>query len=258
MKFEHEMVCLYCNEMFDISEDYKNHLRLEHNLSKNLDQCVQLAMKNAGMPVIPVIKNEVVEEVTIDDDSDIEITNEETDTKEESGLTEDAQEKIRDIAMSTSRKLFEKLRNMADEDAGSREEKYVDVEETENDAFYSDKSLSSFFDRMRSKIKKIDFSEVVEHLVSSNDTKVIEYPKIAVTNNIKEDIIKPEKSLSCQTLFFCPLQGCAFSTTKEKIQNEFAIGNHIGKDHGLTNEEIKRNMQKEPGMYKFKKIKKSV
>ena len=138
MKFEHEMVCLYCNEMFDISEDYKNHLRLEHNLSKNLDQCVQLAMKNAGMPVIPVIKNEVVEEVTIDDDSDIEITNEETDTKEESGLTEDAQEKIRDIAMSTSRKLFEKLRNMADE-----EEKYVEPTDCLNN-FYMSKLNCTF------------------------------------------------------------------------------------------------------------------
>ena len=64
MKFEHELFCSFCKEMFDIYEDFKNHLRLEHNVDKNVDNIVQSEMKKAGHPIIEIIKSEVVEEVT--------------------------------------------------------------------------------------------------------------------------------------------------------------------------------------------------
>ena len=259
MKFEHELFCSFCKEMFDIYEDFKNHLRLEHNVDKNVDNIVQSEMKKAGHPIIEIIKSEVVEEVIIDDDSDIEMTGEVTDIKEGSSFSEDFEEKVQSIAMSTAKKLFENIRNITDEDYNSTDEKYANIQDTEDDVFYSEKSISSFFDRMRSKIKQIDFSDVVlENLDSSNDTKKKECPKVVVMkNNIKEDV-KTEKVQNVQTLYFCPLQGCSFSTTKEKIKDDSAILKHLTKDHGIKKEDIKRNLAEEPRIYTFIKIKKSM
>ena len=76
-------------------------------------------------------------------------------------------------------------------------------------------------------------------------------------NNIAEDV-KTEKEKNAQTLYFCSLHGCSFSTTKQKMSSDHVIINHLKKDHGLTKENIMRNMLKERGIYRFKRIKKSM
>ena len=61
MRVEEKFPCLYCHDIFEDAEDYKNHLRHVHKVVKKLDEGVLAAKKTAGIPVIC----HFVEEITI-------------------------------------------------------------------------------------------------------------------------------------------------------------------------------------------------
>ena len=65
MILDKDIVCFCCDETFTAEDDYKTHMIKDHGIRKNIDNCVNVAKKKAGLPVI--IKQEVIEEVTLDD-----------------------------------------------------------------------------------------------------------------------------------------------------------------------------------------------
>jgi len=90
-------------------------------------------------------------------------------------------------------------------------------------------------------VKKESKSEPVKSFDKPNPTLHAENPKSNNTFEVKRDI-KP------QSFFYCPIDGCTFSTTKTGMKTGKAAV-HLKDDHEIKAKDMK------PGMYKFTKIK---
>ena len=68
MKLNKDISCTYCIRFFQVEQNYVDHLKNDHGIQKNIDSCLNIAKKKAGLPL--TVKQEVIEEIVIDDDTD--------------------------------------------------------------------------------------------------------------------------------------------------------------------------------------------
>ena len=264
MRVEEKFPCLYCHDIFEDAEDYKNHLRHVHKVVKKLDEGVIAAKKKAGIPIIC----HFVEEITIDDDTEneenISITdsdiNEVTHSSKEVPGVQDSQHEKED------RNIFELDRNDAEEFAKvssanlfrqsrhilkAKKGDYIN-KDADQDDLATDLDIDLFFGKLRSKISNIDITSIPER--ERGNKNIAEF-KSSVARALapRADIIEAEVSSQRRprhTVFLCPLADCPdnFSTSRAGMESGEAA-RHLNTRHGVTPDMVT------PGRYKFRKIK---
>ena len=182
MSNEEKFPCLYCHDMFEDAEDYKNHLRHVHKVVKKLDEGVLVAKKKAGIPVIC----HFVEEITIDDDIEKEenISISDVNTRDESVLTNEVTH-ISDIHQVTSgdweemstRNIFELSKYDVEEFAKvssanlfrqsrqilTAQKGEIKTKEEDQDDLVTDHDIDMFFEKLRNKISNIELDIQHQH-----------------------------------------------------------------------------------------------
>ena len=182
MSNEEKFPCLYCHDMFEDAEDYKNHLRHVHKVVKKLDEGVLVAKKKAGIPVIC----HFVEEITIDDDIEKEenISISDVNTRDESVLTNEVthisdihQVTLGDLEEMSTRNIFELSKYDVEEFAKvssanlfrqsrqilTAQKGEIKTKEEDQDDLVTDHDIDMFFEKLRNKISNIELDIQNQH-----------------------------------------------------------------------------------------------
>ena len=183
MSNEEKFPCLYCHDMFEDAEDYKNHLRHVHKVVKKLDEGVLVAKKKAGIPIIC----HFVEEITIDDDiekeenfsiSDVNTRNESVLTNEVTHVSDTHQVTPGDWEEMSTRNIFELSKYDVEEFAKvssanlfrqsrqilTAQKGEINTKEEDQDDLVTDHDIDMFFEKLRNKISNIDID--IQHSMS--------------------------------------------------------------------------------------------
>ena len=267
MILDKDIVCFCCDETFTAEDDYKAHMIKDHGIRKNIDNCVNVAKKKAGLPVI--IKQEVIEEVTLDDSDEDDASDDII--VDNQHLATDSFNKIESEAREASRRILTNIFQLV-EDCGSESVPvFSEQDNHDSDDYYSSElSITKIFDNIRDKVKNIDMEKLltedkendkiasVEELLSEDPKDEVQHRKeteketetVMINGSSKSEagkLIKKVKSM--KTIYLCPMENCSFSTNKEGMKMLVAA-QHLGNVHKVRPDDVNGD-----GRFKWRKIK---
>ena len=241
------LTCEFCRADVASGDDYRNHLKLVHNLMKNIPAILDRAVQKITKPEAKV----VIEEIVLDDDEDIE---EEAGGNETfSDLTVDM--KIENQISDFVQDLFKDLNIMIDGilpedvDLGDIKE---EIKETE-----VSNEISSCFDDLKSFVENLEIPADFEFEKELGHNSEIAQSQKEPSNFLNSTEIKSSKIEKKsafpkpepgQTLFCCQVANCSFYTTKAEFRSGTAA-RHLKEDHNV------KPAHMAGGKYKFHKIK---
>ena len=244
------LTCEFCGADVGSEDGYRSHLKLVHNLMKNIPLILGRAVKKT-----PEV-SEAIEEIIIDDDDDdIEDQVEDKDCEENFAI------KIENQISSFVQDLFKNLNVMID---GILPED-LDVKDTKEEAKETKESqeISSCFDDLRSFVENLEIPSdfTLEEFLTNDKSEKAEFAppstfknQTKITTNNKTPVIEQKSVLSPKpksglTLYLCPVDECSFKVTREGFENGTAA-KHLKNIH-----KVKATDMEEKGKFKFQKIK---
>jgi len=225
-------------------EDYENHLRIVHEMTKSTEDLI-LRAKEKSKANFEKNVDPAIEEITIDDDDDGD-----TDGKELNENIRVSESNIQKQMEDAVDFLFKDLKIMIDGILPSINENIEGKEDLKTDFKVPD-DISKCFDDLRKVISTIEIPQTLFSSTNVSMTDNIQKSEEQVsvkTPEVPKIQPKPVTPQPGQTLFLCPVDNCDFYTTRAGFENKIAA-NHLIKDHKVTPADMT------PGKYKFKKVK---
>ena len=209
------LTCKFCSVGVGSEDGYSSHLKLVHDIKKNIHLILEEAVKNNGAK-----ETAVIEEIVIDDDDDIEdevnekvsVSEETFDIKIENQISDFVQDLFKDLNVMINGILPDDL------DANDIKEETKETKES--------KEIAGCFADLRSFVENIEIPSdftLEEFLTNGSSKTEISVSKKPSTTNKKPPIIEQQIMIptpkSGQTLLLCPVEKCSFFLTKQEFKD---------------------------------------